>query len=897
MVSRDSVAVVVVVRRHPERLAKTLESLKDQVSSSAIVVANLSGSAVTASPGVTVHTVGESLSLSDAVTASMSDRTGDLIWVLRDDVVVREGALSALLNVVDTSPSVGVVGPKQLDAEFPAEIREMGESISRSGFAVQLAEREMDQGQYDRNSDVLGVGEAGMLVRRAIWDNLGGFDPALPFVDGALDFCYRARAAGWRVEIVPTATVETAVTSIEAHLGDVSEARTIREEAKARAHRVLSYISAIVSPLRGLTLLLGAIGRSIGNFAQKRSNPFADLSGTFAGVIRVGRIAQSRRNGARTATQRIDRSRLFVTRTEMTRRRALERDARRALRESADVEPRLGFGQLGAWMTGAATLVGLVLGHNYVGASALSGGGLIPLSGSIADVWDVVGGTWTPIAGGLVSAPDGFGVLVAALATVTWWDPNLAIVGLWLLAIPLSFVAGWVGAGAVTVRPSTAFVVATTWTLLPSLHVALAEGRVGAVLAHIAIPFAIRALLGRGAVSAGWFALLVAAIWVSVPALAPVIVIATIARAITGRPVILVALGPALALEWPRLLEAVQSNPLLYLADRGVPVASLNPPLDGLGLWPVEPSLPFLDPSVASLVVLVVTGIAALATIGAIAVGNTRLGAIVLVSVSGVVTVALVGGLPFTHLAEQPVGLYAGSLLDPLWFGLLAGVSVLATGAALVRTIAVPVIIVAVTAVSATSIALPFVGGTLVTASAVRSVPAYVEAETRTHPDAGTLVITPRENSIVAELQRGRGTTFTEWTATATTRREVDETEVAVATLAGNLIVESGFDVVPAAQQLNVRFVLLKAKPTNPAVSAIASHDGLTQVGQTDNGVLWIVDTTPPAPFELPGRNWLYVAGAILAVLVAAIAAIPTSLPRRRISDDEMVLETEETDG
>ncbi|MFM6967844.1 MAG: glycosyltransferase [Microbacteriaceae bacterium] len=895
MVSRDSVAVVVVARRHTERLAKTLSSLRDQVSTSAIVVANLTGSPVTVPAGISTLGLDSSLSLSEAVTAAMSGREGELIWILRDDVIVRVGALGALLNVVDTSPSVGVVGPKQLDAEFPAEIREMGESISRSGFAVQLAEREMDQGQYDRNSDVLGVGEAGMLVRRSIWDELRGFDPALPFVDGALDFCYRARASGWRVEIVPSATVETGDSSIEAHLGEISDARAVSEEAKARAHRVLSYISALVAPIRGLTLLFGAIARSVGNFAQKRANPFADLSGTFAGVVRVGRIAQSRRNGARTAKQRIDRSRLFVTRTEMARRRALERDARRAQRESADIEPRLGFGQLGAWMTAAAGVVGLVLGHQYFGASALSGGGLIPLSGSILDVWSVVGGTWTPIDGGLASAPEGFGVLVATLATLTWWDPNAAIVGLWLFAIPLSFVAGWVGAGAVTVRSSTAFVIATTWTLLPSLHVALAEGRLGAVLAHIAIPFAIRALLSRGAVSAGWYALLAAAIWVSVPALAPVVVVATIARTIAGRPAILVALGPALALEWPRIIEVIQSNPLLYFADRGVPVAAVNPPLDFFGLWPVTPALPFLDTSIASIAVIAVTGIAAVATIVAIAVGNVRLGGTVLVASSGVVVATIFGALPFTHIADQTVGLYTGSLLDPLWFGLLAGLAVLATATPTLRAIAVPGIVVVVAAISAMFIALPFIGGTLVASSAVRSVPAYVEAETRTHPDAGTLVITPRNDSIVAELQRGRGTTFTEWTATAATRREIDSTEVAVATLAGNLIVESGFDVVPAAQELDIRFVLLKAKPTSPAVSAIASHDGLTQVGQTDNGVLWIVNTTPPTTAETPGRNWLYVTGAILAVLAAAIAAIPTSLPRRRIPDDEMVLETEET--
>ena len=37
--------------------------------------------------------------------------------------------------------------------------------------------REVDQGQHDGRSDVLAVGTAGMLVRREVWDRLGGPDP------------------------------------------------------------------------------------------------------------------------------------------------------------------------------------------------------------------------------------------------------------------------------------------------------------------------------------------------------------------------------------------------------------------------------------------------------------------------------------------------------------------------------------------------------------------------------------------------------------------------------------------------------------------------------------------------------------------------------------------------
>lgn len=501
-----------------------------------------------------------------------------------------------------------------------------------------------------------------------------------------------------------------------------------------------------------------------------------------------------------------------------------------------------------------------------------------------------------PTLRGLDSVPDGFTAVVAALATLTWWNPNLALVALWALAVPLSFVSGWVGSGAVTVKSGTAFIVGTLWALVPSLHIALAEGRLGSVLAHIAIPFAVRSLLSRGTVSGGWFALLAVVVWASVPALAPVIVLGTIARAISGRPLILLGLTPALALEWPRLLAALSTNPMSYFADRGVPVAPSSPPLQLVTLWPTAPSIPFVDASVALIVVSAISAVAVAATVFVVVRGNPRLGFIASVGAVGLVTAAAIGLSPLTHIADQPVGLSSGALLDPLWFALAAGLAIVATSIRIVRGVAVPVVVAGLAIASATSIVAPFIGATDVAASPVRSVPAYVEAETRTHPAAGTLVITPRDNAIVAELQRGSGATLTDWTATAATRTGVNEMERSVATLAGNLIVESGFDVIPAADDLNVRFVLLKASPTNPAVSAIASHSGLTQVGQTANGVLWIVDIDPRATIEHPGRDFLYLTLAAIVMTVAIIAAIPTTLPRRRrIVDD--TAEEGESDG
>src|SRR5690606_6533969 len=82
-----------------------------------------------------------------------------------------------------------------------------GESVSRYGATVPLVDGDLDQAQHDTESDVLAVATAALLVRRSVWEGLGGFDPGLEATDAGLDLAIRARLAGHRVIRVAGARV------------------------------------------------------------------------------------------------------------------------------------------------------------------------------------------------------------------------------------------------------------------------------------------------------------------------------------------------------------------------------------------------------------------------------------------------------------------------------------------------------------------------------------------------------------------------------------------------------------------------------------------------------------------------------------------------------------------
>jgi len=111
------------------------------------------------------------------------------VWLLHDDSAGDPTCLERLLDTADNHPSAAILGPKVLGWHDRRLLLEVGVSVNADGRRVTgLERREHDQGQHDGDRDVLAVSTAGMLVRRDVWDELGGFDPTLPLFRDDLDF-------------------------------------------------------------------------------------------------------------------------------------------------------------------------------------------------------------------------------------------------------------------------------------------------------------------------------------------------------------------------------------------------------------------------------------------------------------------------------------------------------------------------------------------------------------------------------------------------------------------------------------------------------------------------------------------------------------------------------------
>ena len=128
------------------------------------------------------------------------------LWILHDDCALHPGALESLLAALSERPSVVMAGPKLLGWHNRTHLLEVGISLPSNGARwTGLEPNEYDQGQHDGIYEVLSVSTAGALIRRDVFEELGGFDQNLELFRDDVDFGWRVRTAGHSVAVVTDA--------------------------------------------------------------------------------------------------------------------------------------------------------------------------------------------------------------------------------------------------------------------------------------------------------------------------------------------------------------------------------------------------------------------------------------------------------------------------------------------------------------------------------------------------------------------------------------------------------------------------------------------------------------------------------------------------------------------
>lgn len=486
--------------------------------------------------------VRDPLDLADAppVHAVVADATGDLDpgeghwwWLLHDDSLPEPDALAELVEVTTRSTGVGVVGPKLVRAQSPRHLVAVGQSVTRSGRAGDSVAGQLDQGQFDQRSDVLGVPVAGMLVRADLFTGLGGLDPALGDGVEGLDLSWRSHLAGQRVLVAPDAVVRQGGPG----MGVINPART-----RTRTRQVALARGPLWSmPLRAIGVALTSLLAALGLLLVKRPGAAAGELADVRGALSPWRGLGARwRFRGRKKVRRRDLATLFPTSSSAWRgtsdlvQDALTPRAAGARRPGADGESgpveedaqslsAARFGRrIWSWPLALASILGVVLGLTWWrgvlaglngSGHGVTAGDLWTVQGDSGDLWESWWFGWHGPGLGSAVPTEPWLLPMAGMTRVVEWLPWVdadgapaAVTAGWLLfaALPLSVVSGYLATRVVLHGRWQRAVAGLLWAAVPSLAAGVAEGRLGPVLAHVLLPvvaagFLVASRRGHGA--------------------------------------------------------------------------------------------------------------------------------------------------------------------------------------------------------------------------------------------------------------------------------------------------------------------------------------------------------------------------------------------------------------
>jgi GT2 family glycosyltransferase len=162
----------------------------------------------------------ENLGFARANNQAISESNGEHILLLNPDTVVLNNAIGRMVRFMDTRPETGIAGCKVLNGDGTLQLA-CRRSIPTPGVAFfrlvglsRLFPRSRLMAKYnlsylnpDEPHEVDAVSGACLMIRKEVIEKIGLLDEAFFMYGEELDWCMRAKKAGWKVMYYPDAEI------------------------------------------------------------------------------------------------------------------------------------------------------------------------------------------------------------------------------------------------------------------------------------------------------------------------------------------------------------------------------------------------------------------------------------------------------------------------------------------------------------------------------------------------------------------------------------------------------------------------------------------------------------------------------------------------------------------
>jgi GT2 family glycosyltransferase len=133
------------------------------------------------------------------------EQGADWVFVLNEDTIQASDCLSNLVEVGQSNPQIGIVGPMVYNFDEPQVIQSAGGLYDKYLSASHIAQNELDTGQFSQPHMVDWISGCAIMVKREVIQDIGKIDERFFYYVEEVEWCLRTVRAGWQIMHVPQA--------------------------------------------------------------------------------------------------------------------------------------------------------------------------------------------------------------------------------------------------------------------------------------------------------------------------------------------------------------------------------------------------------------------------------------------------------------------------------------------------------------------------------------------------------------------------------------------------------------------------------------------------------------------------------------------------------------------
>jgi len=131
----------------------------------------------------------------------------DWILVLNEDTILDPDCLTELIQIGESDPKIGVVGPMVYHHSEPDVIQSAGGILGKYWQSQHLGKNEEDHGQFNTPHSTEWISGCAILVRKVAIEQAGMLDANYFIYWEETEWCIRISSMGWKIVHVPQAKI------------------------------------------------------------------------------------------------------------------------------------------------------------------------------------------------------------------------------------------------------------------------------------------------------------------------------------------------------------------------------------------------------------------------------------------------------------------------------------------------------------------------------------------------------------------------------------------------------------------------------------------------------------------------------------------------------------------